>query len=245
MSNNFYDRQRDHHLASSSHQTNQHSPHQNHNQIHNQHQNAQQYPYTKPLITFQRRKRKRTSTLAWCMTLVCAIFWLAVILCGLAVLVVYLVYRPKTPQLKIAAATLNAGYIDTGNLLNADITLLANVINPNKKVDIYFSYLQMDMYFQGIMIGTQVIDAFYEPRGGANLKNLHIITSAVPLPLQVAQEWGNGTQDGGGGVALHLQGRFRTRWLFGRWLRFTNWLKPGCKILMGPPPNGVILRTNC
>lgn len=100
----------------------------------------------KPLKLFQ--QRKRTSVLAWCMVIVCTVFWVAVILLGLSVLIVYLVYRPRSPQFDIAAASLNAGYIDTGNLLNADITLLASVINPNTKVNIYFSSLQLDMYFQ-------------------------------------------------------------------------------------------------
>ena len=95
------------------------------------------------------------------------------------------------------------------------------------------------------MIGTQVIEAFYEPRQMEALRNLKMITSAVPLPLQVAQEWGNGTQAGGGGVILHLRSRFRTRWLFGRWLRYTKMLHPSCKILVGPPPNGVLLKKQC
>jgi hypothetical protein len=139
------------HFASSSDQPNQHLPHlfnQNHNHGHDQNHNAQHEHYTKPLIPFQPRLRKRTSILSWCMAAICTIFWVAVILLGLAVLIVYLLYRPKSPQFDIVAGTLNAGYIDTGNLLNADITLLANVINPNTKVNIYFSYLQLDMYYQ-------------------------------------------------------------------------------------------------
>jgi hypothetical protein len=95
------------------------------------------------------------------------------------------------------------------------------------------------------MIGTQVINEFYEPRGTAALRNLHIVTSAVALPLQVAQEWGNGTQAGGGGVTLHLTAKFRTRWLFGRWWRYTNWFRPSCDILLGLPPNGELLKKKC
>ncbi|KAF3337371.1 Protein YLS9 [Carex littledalei] len=243
MSNNSHQRPVIHFLDYRFDQQNQNLPHTNHNPSHDQNQNVQQGLYTKPLI--QHRQRKRTSVLAWCMAAVCTVLWVAVILLGLTVLIVYLVYRPRSPQFDIAAASLNAGYIDTGNLLNADITLLANVINPNRKVNIYFSSLQLDMYFQGIMIGTQVIDAFYEPRQMEALRNLKMITSAVQLPLQVAQEWGNGTQPGGGGVTLHLSGRFRTRWLFGRWLRFTKWLHPSCEILVGPPPNGVLLKKQC
>jgi hypothetical protein len=141
----------DHHLASSSHQPNQHLPHQNqnqnqnHNHGHDQNHNAQHDRYTKPLIT---RPQMRTGVLAKCIAAICTIFWVAVILLGLAVLIVYLMYRPKSPQFDIAAASLNAGYIDTGNLLNADISLLAKVTNPNTKVNIYFSYSKLDLYFQ-------------------------------------------------------------------------------------------------
>lgn len=142
MSNNSYQRPEIHSVYSSSDQQKQNLPHQNHNRSHNQNQEA----HPKPLILS--RQRKRTSVLAWCMAAVCTVFWVAVILLGLSVLIVYLFYRPRSPQFDIAAASLNAGYIDTGNLLNADITLLAAIINPNKKVNIYFSSLQLDMYFQ-------------------------------------------------------------------------------------------------
>lgn len=135
-------------MSNNSYQQKQNLPHQNHNDRHDQNQDAQQGHYTKPLIPYQRKQRKRTGVLAWCMVVVCTVFWVAVILLGLSVLIVYLVYRPRSPQFDIAAASLNAGYIDTGNLLNADITLLASVINPNTKVNIYFSSLQLDMYFQ-------------------------------------------------------------------------------------------------
>jgi hypothetical protein len=98
---------------------------------------------------------------------------------------------------------------------------------------------------QGIIIGTHVINKFYEPRGTEALKNIHMITSALALPLQVAQEWGNETQAGGGGVTLHLVGKFKTRWFFGRWLRQTIWFNPSCKILLGLPPNGELLKKKC
>jgi hypothetical protein len=41
----------------------------------------------------RRKKRKRPA--AFCFTLCCILFWLAVILIGAAVLTVYLVYRPQ------------------------------------------------------------------------------------------------------------------------------------------------------
>ncbi|KAJ3678313.1 hypothetical protein LUZ60_002116 [Juncus effusus] len=190
------------------------------------------------------RKRKTHPT-AWCLAAICTIFWVAIILGGLAVLIVYLVYKPKSPRFDIADATLNAGYLDMGTFLNADLTLLVNVVNPNHKLDMSFSYLQLDLYYQGIMIGTQIVDAFYQPRGQSSLRNVHIITSQVQMPLAVAQMWGNGTEPGGNGVRFQLRGKFLTRWLFGRWLHFTTWVRRGCAILVGPPPNGEILTKQC
>lgn len=149
MMSEFYDRRGVHFKTYNSDQQEQHLPHLNHNQSHDQNHNAQHDHHTRPtLMPFSRKQRKRTSVLAWCMVVVCTVLLMVVILLGLAVLIVYLVYRPRSPQFDIAAASLNAGYLDTGNLLNADISLLVSVVNPNTKVNIYFSYLQMDMYFQ-------------------------------------------------------------------------------------------------
>lgn len=75
----------------------------------------------------------KTRPVAWIIAVFCTLFWIIVIVAGLAVLIIYLVYRPRLPKFDISTATLNAAYIDMGYLLNADLTILGNFSNPNKK----------------------------------------------------------------------------------------------------------------
>lgn len=173
----------------------------------------------------------------------CFLLWTFVILGGLVVLIVYLVFRPKSPLLDIQSATLNAAYLDTGTLLNADVTILANFSNPNRKVHVAFSYVQVDLYFMGTPVATQAVEPFAERPGESALKTLHMIASEVPLPRNAAEEWQRGTSEEG--VALELGGRFRTRSDFGRWLHFTYWLYGRCTIIVGAPPSGVLLSSRC
>ncbi|XP_010932709.1 uncharacterized protein [Elaeis guineensis] len=179
----------------------------------------------------------------WFVGACCALMWTIVILGGVVVLIVYLVFRPKSPLLDIQSATLNAAYLDTGTLLNADITILANFSNPNRKVHVAFSYVQVDLYFMDTMIATQAVEPFAERPGESALKSLHVIASEVPLPRKAAEEWQRGTSEEG--VALEVTGRFRTRSDLGKWLHFTYWLYGHCTIVIGAPPTGVLLSSRC
>ncbi|XP_072965731.1 uncharacterized protein [Typha angustifolia] len=206
---------------------------------HPQQQPDQPHRPRKPLFTPQ----PRTHPVAWCLAAACIVFWLVVILGGLIVLIIYIVFRPRTPRLDISSATLNAAYLDTGTFLNADLTVLASFSNPNQKVDVSFSYIQLDLYFYGTMIATQVVEPFAERRGLAALRSVHLVSSEVPLPQDAVAAWRNGTA--GGKVLLQVDGKFRTRSYLGRWLRFTYWLSRHCDITVGPPPGGVLLSKQC
>ncbi|XP_026665319.2 NDR1/HIN1-like protein 13 [Phoenix dactylifera] len=179
----------------------------------------------------------------WFAGACCALMWTIIILGGLLVLIFYLVFRPKSPRLDIQSATLNAAYLDTGGLLNADVTILANFSNPNRKVNVAFSYVQVDLFFLGTMVASQAVEPFAERHRQSALKNLHMVASEVALPREAAEEWRRGTSEEG--VALELAGRFRTRSDFGKWIHFTYWLYGRCTIVIGAPPSGVLISSRC
>ncbi|OMO81607.1 hypothetical protein COLO4_23490 [Corchorus olitorius] len=80
-------------------------------------------------------RARRTKPITWFAAAFCIIFWLAIIIGGLIVLVVYLVFRPRSPRFDVTSVTFNAAYLDMGYLLNADVQVLANFTNPNKKIE--------------------------------------------------------------------------------------------------------------
>jgi hypothetical protein len=183
----------------------------------------------------------------------CIVLWLTAIAFAIAVLVVFIAYHPKKPVLSLSTASLNAGYVNELNVsggpssglsLNADLTVLAIISNNNTKLDVELHYMQLDLYFNGHMIGTQVLPAPARERPGEYaLRYVHFVTSGVPLPPEDAEAWRNATANGGP-VVLDLAGHFRTR-MIGPGLRFPLQNYPHCTLWLRPPPGGKLLESRC
>ncbi|KAI0510316.1 hypothetical protein KFK09_010917 [Dendrobium nobile] len=199
---------------------------------------------------------KRTSPLAWFAAICCAFLWTIIILGGLAVLIIYLLFRPRNPHLDIPQATLNAAYLDIDidsntTLLNADLTLLANFSNPNHKVDVVFTLLDLDLYFGATLVAAAALNPFAERRGESALRSVHMVASQVALPEKEAEEWrrqeeeGAAGSGGGNGLMMEVRGTMRTRSELGGLLRFSYWLHCRCGIVMGAPPGGALKNVSC
>ncbi|KAG8054276.1 hypothetical protein GUJ93_ZPchr0001g29315 [Zizania palustris] len=201
-------------------------------------------------------KQKKVQPMAICFTACCILFWLLVIAVGVAVLVVFLLYHPKSPRLRVTSATLNAGYIDElggvgggssgARALNADLTVLAAIYNPNTKIHIVLRYMQLDLYFEGSMIATQAVwpAPLHEGPGGNVLRNVHLVVSEVTMTQEDVFVWHNATTKGGP-VVLQLAGRFHTQLNFGHWFRYQYWVTPRCTLWLDPPPSGALRRARC
>jgi len=199
----------------------------------------------------RRKEKNARKPLAFCFTLCCILFWLLVVCIGLAILVVYLLYHPKAPRIHVSTATLNAGYIDElppphlGKALNSDLYVLAAIYNPNTKVDVVLRYMQLDLYFQGRLIGTQAVwPPLYQKPGDSALRSVHLVVSEVVMTQEDAEVWKNVTTDGGL-VEMHLQGKFYVQLNFGRWLPFRYTVRPICALWLDPPPAGALRRARC
>ena len=179
----------------------------------------------------------------WFFAVFCAILWVVIIVGGLIVLIVYLVYRPRLPRFDISAATLNAAYLDMGYLLNADITMLANFSNPNRKVNVDFSYMYIDLYYGSTLIATQYVPPFYATRAQSKFAYIHMVTSQVGIPLVAARRLKK--QIEADGVQFQVKGYFRARSTLGRLLKYSYLLHTHCNILMSGPPTGALIRSEC
>ncbi|MQL70294.1 hypothetical protein Taro_002588 [Colocasia esculenta] len=186
---------------------------------------------------------QKTPFLVRATAAVCAILWLSVIVSGVAVLVVYLVFRPRSPRLEISSATLNGAYLDMGTLLNADLTILANFTNPNHKVDVSFSYLTVDLYYATTLIATRAIEPFAAASGETVIRTVHMVSSEVALATGAAQ--GLRKQVENELVEFRMEGTFRTRLDLGSFLHFSYWLYSTCTVVVSSPPSGVLLSSKC
>ncbi|KAJ9169450.1 hypothetical protein P3X46_017647 [Hevea brasiliensis] len=186
---------------------------------------------------------QQTRPIIWLGAALCAIFWILIILGGLIVLIVYLVYRPRSPEFEVSSVTLNAAYIDAGSLLNADISVLANFTNPNKKVGLEFSHMIIDLYYGNTLIATQYIESFSAPKAESRFANVHMVTSQARLPLGDSAQLQD--QMNRSGIIFNVKGVFRVRSKLGSLLAYSNRFYGHCIIMVTAPPTGVLRAARC
>ncbi|KAJ8548347.1 hypothetical protein K7X08_030816 [Anisodus acutangulus] len=187
--------------------------------------------------------RRKTRPLAWLVAGFCALFWVMVIVAGLAILIIYLVFRPRNPKFDITSATLNTAYLDMGYLLNADITVLANFTNPNKKGRVDFHYAILDLYHGGHLLASSYIDPFSTMSHESRFQDVHLVSSQVRLPLENSQQLKKEVDNGR--VKFEVKGLFRARSNLGSFLQYSYWLYSRCTIVVTSPPTGVLIGRRC
>ncbi|MFQ6660935.1 hypothetical protein Gotur_029269 [Gossypium turneri] len=162
---------------------------------------------------------------------------------GLLVLVVYLIFRPHRPLFDLNGFTLNAATLDTGYLLDADVTLLVNFTNPNKKVSIDFNHLSLDLYFDETLIATQYIEPFSAAKRQTMFASIHMIASQVSLSMKEALLFENQIKNNQ--VLFSVKGAFRARSKLGGFMKYSYWLHSYCGIIVSSPPTGVLREKIC
>ncbi|ESQ32851.1 hypothetical protein EUTSA_v10004434mg [Eutrema salsugineum] len=187
--------------------------------------------------------RDQTNAMTWSAAFCCAIFWIILILGGLIVLIVYLVYRPRSPHIDISAANLNAAYLDMGFLLNGDLTILANFTNPNKKSSVKFSSVTFELYYYSTLIATQYIEPFKIPKRMSMFANVHLVSSQVQLQPTQSKELQRQIETGP--VLLNLRGKFHAHSNLGMLLRYSYWLHTHCSFSLNSPPSGAMRARRC
>ncbi|XP_045824599.1 NDR1/HIN1-like protein 6 [Trifolium pratense] len=188
-------------------------------------------------------KEHKSPPLTWMGACLCVIFWLVIIIGALIVLIVYLVFRPQIPHFDVSSVTLNAAYLDVGYLLNADLTMLTNFTNPNKKVHVDFSSVIIYLYYGNTLIATQYVEPFSAARVQSRFAYIHMVTSQVQLPLNEAQRLVKQMESNG--VWLDVKGVFRARSKLGAILRYSYNLYGRCSIMVARPPEGIMMKRKC
>ncbi|XP_059657818.1 early nodule-specific protein 2-like [Cornus florida] len=188
-------------------------------------------------------RQHKTKPIAWFIAVFCALLWIIIIVGGLVILIVYILFRPKSPKFDVSSATLNAAYLDMGYLLNADLTLLANFSNPNKKVRVDFGQMTINLYYESVLIATRSVEPFTVRDKRSKFATVHMVTSQVPLSLQRSQHLRMNMESNR--VMFEIRGLFRTRSSLGNFLRYSYWLYGHCTIVMTGPPGGVLVAKKC
>ncbi|KAI3731438.1 hypothetical protein L1987_62626 [Smallanthus sonchifolius] len=186
---------------------------------------------------------RKTKHLTWLIAVCCVLFWIIIILGGLILLIVYLAFRPRYPKFDITSASLNAAYLDLGYLLNVDMTLLANFTNPNKKVNVEFRYMVINLYFEGTLIAARYVKPLSVSRKGYQLRDVHMVSSQIPFSrIHVAHL---NEQMRTGRIMFEAKSFLRTTSTLGGFFRYSYWLHGHCKFVVSGPPSGMLVAKSC
>ncbi|WCJ32560.1 Late embryogenesis abundant (LEA) hydroxyproline-rich glycoprotein family [Euphorbia peplus] len=188
------------------------------------------------------RHHHRTNPLVWFGAIICLIFSLVLIFFGIATLIIYLVIKPKNPVFDISNANLNSIYFDSPQYFNGDLTFLANISNPNQKIDVRFEQVDIELYFFDRLIGIQAPQPFTQRRKETRLGSVHVISSLVFLPLDLAAQLQRQVQNNK--IIYNVRGTFKVRAMVGL-IHYSYWLHSRCEIEMTGPPTGVLVARSC
>ncbi|KAJ6293488.1 hypothetical protein OIU77_008561 [Salix suchowensis] len=203
--------------------------------------NSESKKLSKPPI-FKHPRPRRTNLVIWCGAILCLIFSLVLIVFGIATLIIYLVVKPRNPVFDMPNANLNSIYFDSPEYFNGDLTFLANFSNPNQKLDVRFEHVDIELYFSDRLVGTQALQPFTQRSRETRLESVHIISSLVYLPQNLAVELQKQVQSNK--VNYNIRGTFKVRANMGL-LHYSYWLHGRCEIEMTGPPTGVIVARSC
>ncbi|KAG4923743.1 hypothetical protein AAZX31_18G071200 [Glycine max] len=185
---------------------------------------------------------QRTNPIIWFAAVLCLIFSLLLIFFGVVTLIIFLGIKPRNPYFDIPNANLNAVYFDSPEYFNGDFTLVANITNPNKKIDVRFESFDVELFFSDRIISTQSIEPFTQRRRESRLESLHFISSLVFLPKDLGVNLKGQVQ--GNRVKYNVRGTFKVRVSMG-FFHLSYWLHSRCQIEMTGPPTGVLVARKC
>lgn len=193
-------------------------------------------------LTLRQPRVQRTNPIIWFAAVLCLIFSLVLIFFGIATLIIFLAIKPRNPIFDIPNAILNVVYFDSPQYFNGDFTLLANFTNPNRKFDVRFESLDVELLFSGRIIAAQSIQPFTQGRKQSKLKSVHFISSLVFLPQDLGVKLQKQVQSNR--VNYNVRGRFKVKITFGL-IHLSYLLHSRCQIEMTSPPGGVLVARNC
>lgn len=198
-------------------------------------------PLNDTMILLQLRT-SRTNRWIWCGAALCFIFSILLIIFGIATLILFLAVRPRTPIFDISNAKLNTIYFESPVYFNGDMLLLVNFTNPNKKLDVRFENLSIDLWFSDKKIASQGVVPFSERNRKTRLEPIRLISNLVFLPVNHAVELKRQVMSNK--IDYEIRSSFKVKAALGI-IHYSYWLHGSCQLQLTSPPIGDLVYRNC
>ncbi|TKY71602.1 Late embryogenesis abundant protein, LEA-14 [Spatholobus suberectus] len=156
-------------------------------------------------------KPKRSNLLRFIAMLILAL----IILVGIAVLILWLVLKPKRLEYSVEDAAIhNFNLTDASHLYaNFDVTLRA--YNPNSRVSIYYDTVEVSVRYEDQTLATNAVQPFFQSH--KNVTRLHVGLTAQTVALYESVPKDLRLERSSGDIELDVLMRARIRFKVGAW----------------------------
>ncbi|KAL9247564.1 hypothetical protein vseg_020982 [Gypsophila vaccaria] len=148
-----------------------------------------------------------------------------IVIVGLAVLITWLVIKPKTLEYSIDEGWVR-GYNLTNNQLTTTFNFVLRTYNPNKKTSVYYDKLDVTVLYRGQIVSGDTIEPFFQPQNNVTRVMFQNTAHSVALPSDVAHDLK--VERTGGEVDLDIKIRGKIKFKVGVWKSRHYKLKAFC-----------------
>lgn len=173
-------------------------------------------------------RASRTSCPIWTAAIFCATLATAVILAGLFVLIIYFIYQPKSPYLKMGDAKLLRLDYDQSGTLSTQLQITIFAVNDNRGTDAAFYSVNLDLLFHNVEIARLRAPPFVVPTN--NSIPLGYDVQSTPIPLDSGSMSAMDSALKNRQIPFYLTGKARTRWRLRHLYSFGLWAHLSCQM---------------
>ncbi|KAJ8466263.1 hypothetical protein OPV22_028815 [Ensete ventricosum] len=139
-----------------------------------------------------------------------------VIALGIVVLVLWLIFRPNDIKVHVDNASLTQFNYTTGTgSLSYNLSLAMSIRNPNKRISIYYDYLEAQASYDGFRFGYAPLLAFYQGRKSTAALDPAFQGAQVVTEDGVAETYARETGEGFYYVDVRVYAKLRLKvWVF-------------------------------
>lgn len=92
-----------------------------------------------------------------------------VITLGVVVLILWLIFRPNPVKVYVEEASLARFNLSTDGALSYNLTMSVSVRNPNRRISIYYDYVEARAIYDGSRFGFQTLPPFFQGRKNTSM----------------------------------------------------------------------------
>lgn len=138
-----------------------------------------------------------------------------IILVGIAVLIIWLVLKPKHLEYSVEDAAIHNFNLTDANHLYANFDFTLRAYNPNSKVSIYYDSVEVSVRYEDQTLATNAVQPFLQPH--KNVTRMHVRLTAQTVALYESVPKDIRLERSSGDIELDVLVRARIRFKVGVW----------------------------